>query len=424
MPGIAVPPLDRELVSSLRLGDEHALEQVIRARCASLTHEATEELHEDAASAPRVVEHTFIRAWNARDRFESPDALDAFLHDVLHQEAVRERSRRAAVHRMDKQAHAHAVAQPVDCSPETVWSHVAATLHAPPPDPAQAAHMREHLRHEAAEHVAAIAKPLPWKGPLAIALVLAIAVFGAMRWADRTGADTKIIKALAAPDARAITTRPGQRGAATLGDGTQASLGADTKLIIPARFGDALRAVGVEGAASFAVAPGKSGAFTVRAGPASVVATGTAFSVSAYPGEPVVVRVREGSVLVKVGESQRSVDANQTVVVTREGQIRDAPSAVVGETTSWVDGSFATADRPLRDVLPLMKRWYGITLVTTDPALLDRRVSMRAGLNSSREAITALEQSAHVQFAWDSTGKTMLLHDASGTPPATTPTKK
>ena len=65
-------------------------------------------------------------------------------------------------------------------------------------------------------------------------------------------------------------------------------------------------------------------------------------------------------------------------------------------------------------MLPQLKRWYGLDIKVVDRTLLDRMVSMQAALDSPKEAINAVQQSANVQFAWAPDGKTMVFNDAKG----------
>lgn len=420
----AMQPIDRDVLTGLQLGDERALERVFRDRFAPLSQQATAAL-DDAAAAPRVVEGAFVRVWEERGHIESPEALESFLYDAVKSGAARERSRRAAAHRMGhahdnghahEGTHQHAAAAAVTV--DDAWAHVSHVLHAPAhgaghSEEAQHAH-HDITRHDAAAHVAALGKRAAWQIPTAIAVVLAVAIFGAIRWMDNASADTAVTSALASPDGRTVSTLASQRAATTLGDGSKVSLGADAKLRIPPSFPATMRAVKLDGAASFEVATDAAKPFIVRAGDASITATGTAFDVSAYPKDAAsVLRVRSGSVTVKslsTGTSQ-TVEAGQSVAVTRDGAMSAPSAAALDEAFGWTDGRFVVDNRPLGEVLPLLVRWYGMDIKPTDPSLLTRPVTMRAPLASSREAIAALESSAKVKF--DYQDKAMVLRDAA-----------
>src|SRR5919199_305320 len=170
-----VPPITSDVLTALRQGDERTLERLFRERYSSLTEEAASVLHH-ATSAAHCVEGTFVQTWKERERFQTPEELESFLHQCVREGAVQRESRRAVLQHFDSRA-AHApkhaaatVAPPVD----EAWARVAAALHAPPPDPEALAHaVADHSRHEAAVHVKEIAKGPPW---VLIAVLIAVIV--------------------------------------------------------------------------------------------------------------------------------------------------------------------------------------------------------------------------------------------------------
>lgn len=398
-------PLD-----GLRAGDERALERVFRDHYASLSSEAAAEL-EGAAPAATVVERAFLQAWDARDRFDTPQALDSFLHGAVHDAAVREKYRRAVVHHMNEhaptslRAHGPSGAHGATATPLSVdeaWAEVTAALHAAAPTAADVAHMRESLsRHGTAEHVAALGKRgAPWR-VVAFALIAGALMVVAARVLGRTSAEVATDRALASPEARVLFANPGQRALVTLLDGTSVTIGPESRVTVPPGFGAKLRTVRLEGTARFDVASGKEQPFAVRAGNAVVTALGTSFDVSAYPADAAVtVHVRSGQVRVASGGDSRSLAAGEAIAVARDGALR-APSAnAAAQATGWADGRLIVADRPLREVLPLLRRWYGLDIKVQDAALLDRTVTMTPLLGAPRDAITALEASTKLKVIW------------------------
>jgi ferric-dicitrate binding protein FerR (iron transport regulator) len=409
---VTAPPIDRDTFAALQRDDLSALERIFRDHYPGLIQEAAQV--EEARFAPVIVERAFVDAWQRRATFETPRALETFLHDAVHDRAVRERSRHAALHRFEAfegvRVAPSAAAEPTPV--DAAWAQVVAMVQAPPPDTEAAAHVRADVsRHTAAEHAAALAEPRIRMGPLIIIAVLVVIALAALWQVDRAGADAVVTKALSAPDVRVLSSLPGQRGTTTLGDGSRVTLGPTSKLHIPARFGTDLRALRLEGTASFEVAPGEQ-PFQVRARDASIVATGTAFGVRADSADDVVtVGVREGEVVVKAEDASRTVAAGGAVAVAADGTMRDPSPAALEEALGWVDGQFVVNKRPLREVLPKIARWYGLDLTVNNPALLDRVVTLRAGLASSRDVIPALEKSAGLKFGYE--GRKMVLRDTS-----------
>lgn len=412
----AMQPIDRDMLDGLQLGDEHALERVFRARFEPLSAQASAALGDEGA-APRVVEGAFVRVWEERGRIESPEALEAFLFDAVKTGAARERSRRAAAHRLNAHAprtvttHSSAAAVTLD----DAWAHVTTALHAPVGHSARVQdEMHDRHRHDAAAHMAALAKRPAWQLPTAIAAVLALTVFGAMRWFDGASADVVVSNALASPDARTVSTLAAQTAATTIGDGSKVALAAATRLRIPQTLDGAFRAVGVDGAATITAAPAGERALTIRAGDASITAASAVVDVRHYETDgAATVRVRSGQATVKslTTGAVQTVAAGQAVAVTNAGALSIPSPAALAEAFGWADKRFAVTNKPLQDVLPLLVRWYGLDIKVPDRSLLTRPVTVDASLESTRDVIAAIEKSANLQFGYE--GKTMILSPKS-----------
>jgi ferric-dicitrate binding protein FerR (iron transport regulator) len=423
----ATAPIDREVLVNLRLGDERALERLFRTSYPQLADKARAEL-DDPASAPRVVEGAFLRAWAERSSFESPEALERFLQRTVHEGAVREKSRKAALHRFEQHERVRPIhagerlTGPADVpAVDDAWRHFSAVLHAPALDPIKVAHSHhDHAKHEAAVHIASVAKRPPWMGPVVVAVVLAALFLIAMRWMDRTSGDVAVNRALASTEVRVRSTRPGERAALTLTDGSRAMLGGDSRLRIPEAFGAPVRAVALEGVASFTVHGGGEQAFHVRTGEALLTVTGTTFDVRAYPAEArTLVRVREGSVAARIGESARTLTAGQAVDLRPDGSVREVTPEVAASAFAWADGRLVLRDRPLREALGEVHRLFGLTLVVSDSALLARPVSADVELGATRSLLADLERSGKLAFGYE--GTRMVLRDAASAAGAAKP---
>ncbi len=154
-------PIDNAVLAGMQQGDEGALELLFRGHYDALLEEAKSQL-EEASAVPRVVETAILRAWDQHADFQSSAELEKFLHQAVHEGAVREVSRRASVHRLEshESGSAHKSAAPTAVRLPTVdeaWAHLQSTLHATP-DAAKKAQQAGLSRHVAAEHMAAVGK--------------------------------------------------------------------------------------------------------------------------------------------------------------------------------------------------------------------------------------------------------------------------
>jgi ferric-dicitrate binding protein FerR (iron transport regulator) len=396
------------------LADEESLHRTFLAEYDALTQEARADLGNDAlALVPKVVEGSFVRAWDARERFKTPQDIHQFLVEDVHHASARALSRRAGARRLAGHEHAdaHAMSQ---TSPEESWEHILKALHGEAHSPKALADLAAVSRHEAAVHVAQAGKEAPPWIAIAIGALLVIGIVAFSAWSSRTNSGARFAQALSATDVRAVTSPTAQIGTVTLGDGTRVRLAPESKLTIPRAFGTEMRVVKVEGIASFEVAPGLPREFNVHAAGVPIVAKGTAFSVLVHPDSAVTVVVTEGS--VTVGEGDDNEVATGGAVVVKGDTRRPATPAEKDQADMWRSGSISVADRPLRDVLPVLRRWYGLTIAVKPDSLLDRKVTLRASLDSTRQAIRGVEQSARVQFGY--VGQNMIFTDSAAKAPA------
>jgi ferric-dicitrate binding protein FerR (iron transport regulator) len=398
------------------LSNEAALRASFDSEYGALFADARQQLGDAEALAPRVVEAAFVHAWLERSSLRTTDQLHAMLVEDVHHGAARALSRRAAAHRFGEmrhhdsgraRAHAHAETAP---DPEASWSRVVGAIHGTS-GTAHAAAMSA-ARHEAAAHVAGMVRGRSWKMPAAIgagALVLALAVIALL---DRLGAEQAAARAVDAPGARQITSSTGQIAVVTLDDSTRVRIAAESRLAVPESFGRDVRAVRLEGAASFDVGDGDDETFSVFARNVVLTAKGTEFNVRAYPqDESVTIQVREGTVGVRVGELSRDLAAGASLMVGDDGAFRGPTSAELEEATSWMDGRVVVTGRALRHALPQLKRWYNADIKVIDPKLLDRAVSIRATTEATRDAIAQAERTGGLRF--ERTAELMVFRDTA-----------
>lgn len=401
------------LTPGTALDGEDALKRVFFAEYAALTAEAHTALG-DAASplATKVVEGAFVRAWDARERLLTQEQLDKFLIDDVHHASARALSRRAAAHRFAGHAAAeahHTIKAP---TAEESWAHVQHALHGEEHSPGTLAAVAKASRHEAAEHIGGIAKRgNVWLAMLIGAVVLAGAVGGVVMM-DRAAAKEKEFRAVNSTEVREVASPAGRTGDVQLGDGSTAHMAPATKLTIPTEFGPELRGLKVQGAASFDVAPNLERPLHVFARDVDVVATGTSFTVSAYASDSAVtIVVGEGSVEVRRGTETVPVSAGAGVVVRDGAPMRAATEEERADAAGWRTGTLAITNKPLRNALELIHRWYSFEIRLPDTTLYSRPVTLKVSIDSSMQAIAAVEKSAGMKFGY--MGPNMVLRDTA-----------
>jgi transmembrane sensor len=192
--------------------------------------------------------------------------------------------------------------------------------------------------------------------------------------------------------AREYATAAGQRLIVTLVDGTQLTLAPATRVRVAADYGRSARVrdVELEGEAYFAVVHDAARPFAVRARGVITRDVGTAFDVRAYPEDVRVrVAVAEGRVSLAHSGSGRSppapgsagsvesTDALEAgdIATVADGGVAVTHNADIAAELAWMRGDLVMRNVALRDALPMINRWYGITLVLGDSLLASRHLS-------------------------------------------------
>jgi ferric-dicitrate binding protein FerR (iron transport regulator) len=400
---------------AVALADEETLRRFFLEEYPALTEEARTDLGPDArALVGKVVEGAFVRAWDARAKFRTPAEVHQFLVEDIHHAAARALSRRAGAHRLSGggRAEAHAVREETQ---EEAWTHIMSALHGEKHSPQALAELAAHSRHEAAEHIKGSSKQTPLWIFLGVGAAVLAFFLGMATVMGRVSEDARYMAALNDPQLKPIATTFARMGMVTLDDGTRVRLAPESEVTVPKEFGPDMRVVRLKGAGEFTVAKGIEQPFRVKAGSSDIVATGTAFTVSAAEDLSVTVVVSEGS--VRVGRLKKLTDVPVGgAVVAKDTAVRQATAAEKEEADAWRSGMLVVNDKPLGQALNLMKRWYGLNILVPQPKLMERRASFRASLDSTRQAIRGIEQSTGLQFGY--VGQNMAFTEPTAKPAA------
>lgn len=418
------------LTPATLLADEAALKRAFDAEFESCLTAAKSQLGDDAANlAPRVVESAFVNLWNQRATVATQQQLKTALTEEIRHGSARALSRRHSAGRFaGGKASTGQHAASASATPADVWSRVEKGIRGPVEGTHTAADAAG--RHEAASHMKTMAKRPSWVIPLAIGVVALIISVAGVIYVDRLGEDDAIQGAVNNAGIQPIASSVGQIGSVLLGDSSRMRMGPETKVYLPDHFPEQIRALKVDGTASFDVAPTppnakKPQAFTVVAKKVHVVATGTSFAVSAYATDSgVAVFVKEGTVTIKVDKTSQTATAGQAMMVDK-GVIRPATDEERAERLGWVNGSMALTNKPLRYVVASLARW-GFDVKVPDLPLLDRQASITIPFDSTghpviKENMGQVEKSANVKLG--SEGTNWVLRDATGAPKGAAPAK-
>ena len=421
----SMQPLDPAQFTAFTAGDEQALARLYRAQYDGLLAAAGEALGPDLAHfSGRVAQRAMLAIWQGRGQFQNVDGLTSALREATLEEATVQRRKHSALHHGhasgDRKSHVSAL------SADQAVAQLLSELHVEKADHAKSlSEVKEAQKHHAAQHVQAVGKGGGWKMPVALVVVLGTVIVLGMQWANKSGVEVAVTKALAAEDARTLSSQRGQRGTVDLSDGSKAKIGLDSRLRLPVEFGTTMRTLQLTGTASFTVAAGQPLPFTVRAGNAIITAAGTRFTVRAFEEDSaVVVGVEEGSVSVRVKDKsgETALEAGKAVRVSTDGTVQPLDDAARAVALSWVRDTLDFVNAPVSVALPELIRWFDLRASLADPALGTRTVTMQVGLQSSGDALKALATAANLSIGFDKDDK-VVLTDA-GAAPAAAPAKK
>jgi transmembrane sensor len=127
-----------------------------------------------------------------------------------------------------------------------------------------------------------------------------------------------------------------------------------------------------DGEAFYSVSKDPSRPFVVRAGPVTVIAVGTAFTVR-RAGESVSVIVTEGAVDVSAENVAVRAAAGQRVRYDHGELSRPVEVASADVATSWRDGRLQFVDEPLRLVIASVNRYSERDVLISDPSIEELR---------------------------------------------------
>jgi ferric-dicitrate binding protein FerR (iron transport regulator) len=215
-------------------------------------------------------------------------------------------------------------------------------------------------------------KPIAWRRNVvwfaAATLVLAAGLTLTQWMLRKSGAPVRI-----ATTWRQINAPIGRRTTVTLPDSTTVILNAGSTLRYASTFGRVDREVVLTGEGYFLVRHDSTRPFRVLANNAEAQDIGTRFVIRAYDAaNGTIVVVVDGAVGLAVAGSTGS----DTVVVNGGMLARMAPSGAITTTpveteryTGFTDGLLVLGDLTLDEAVPLIERWYGVSIHLTDPAL-------------------------------------------------------
>jgi transmembrane sensor len=223
---------------------------------------------------------------------------------------------------------------------------------------------------------------------LAAAALFAVVVASMMTYRNRP------VERGAKPASRMLATGVGIRDSLTLTDGTRVILGPMSSVTVEAGYGEKTRGVEIRGDAWFDVVHDSRKPFTVHAGNAAIVDVGTTFVVRSDSPDGVAVSVSTGSVSLRHLNSPARqgviLKAGDVGILDNGGQVIARRGMASDDDMAWMQGKLVFHDASLGEVIASMRKWYGIEIQASDPALAGRHLTATFAGESADRALEVI----------------------------------
>jgi len=166
----------------------------------------------------------------------------------------------------------------------------------------------------------------------------------------------------------------GKKQKLTLSDGTIILLNSGTTLRYPKEFETTKREIFLDGEAFFEVSKNPHKPFIVQTKNTQTRVLGTRFNLLSRDGDPDVLSVEEGKVqftatnsvdtLILTGNMQSTYNAGKMSLQEIDGTA----------FTAWTAGELLFTNQTVKQIIPILERWYDVQINCTDPSILSNQV--------------------------------------------------
>ena len=211
-----------------------------------------------------------------------------------------------------------------------------------------------------------------------------------------------------------LTILRGGQYSVQLSDGTQVYLNSESQLKYPVHFieGETRKVELVYGEAYFDVSPStehKGAKFKVINNAQEVEVLGTEFNINAYKDDPnIYTTLVEGKVVVANNDSKQSLVPNQQFKLNTETNNFSVTKVDVNEFISWKDGVFQFVNKPLKDIMKVLSRWYDVDIIFENKDLESLEFIGTLNKNQSIEEILSIMTSNSINN-YEIKDKTIIL---------------
>ncbi len=196
-----------------------------------------------------------------------------------------------------------------------------------------------------------------------------------------------------------VATLENEQKEVVLPDGSRVWINEESRLTYHPSFKQ--REVLLEGEAFFEVVRDERSPFTVKGGGAQTTVLGTRFNVRAYTGETrVEVTVESGKVSLEPIASRKKrvlLNAGNSGVYSKQENKVELYEEGIFKAGAWKSKSLVFQDHRLREMLPVLERYFDITIIPKNQQLLNCHLSMNLQNPSLDTCLRTLEYIGSLQ---------------------------
>lgn len=186
-----------------------------------------------------------------------------------------------------------------------------------------------------------------------------------------------------------------------LPDSSQVWLNKNSKLMFDSDFAEAERTVILEGEAFFEVTHHPQRPFSVETAEALTTVLGTSFNLRAYPEEETVeLWVATGKVAFAAEdkETQTLVPAGYAAILQKPANNISRFQSLTENAWGWKTGTLAFRGESLAEVLPVLERYYGVSLQLQHSQLANCRFTGSFQQAELEEVLQVLEATLQLEY--------------------------
>lgn len=171
-----------------------------------------------------------------------------------------------------------------------------------------------------------------------------------------------------------LVVPPGKDYSIRLADGTEIRMNAGSTLQFPFGFNGRTREITLSGEAYVKVATAAEQPFTVHTPATTIQVLGTEFNVNTYNADKAAVSLVQGAVKVLAGKEEVILKPGFEAEYTTQKGINTRPFDK-NNVLSWLEGKYTFNKTPLKDIIPILERWYDVKIVPDNPAVAEKTIN-------------------------------------------------